>query len=122
MAPAQPPSAPRASKKKKKKTKARGDSANATQMSINGVEASDSEARSPPRASSRPPSPPSQTIPLPQTQADLLATANDLYRQIESAAASALNSGAHAGAGGDEEYWSSLPAHLRSFIRYVFLF
>ncbi|PLW34499.1 hypothetical protein PCASD_09795 [Puccinia coronata f. sp. avenae] len=89
-----------------------------------------------------------------QTQEDLLATANDLYRQIESAAAAALattqypkssnsmlnpnnnnnnnnnnqsstnhhqtghsnsnNSSPHPD---DEAYWTSLPAHLRSFIR-----
>lgn len=43
-----------------------------------------------------------------QAQADLLATASDLYRRIE------------ADPGGipdDDAYWTSLPAHLRTFIR-----
>ncbi|KAG0140248.1 hypothetical protein CROQUDRAFT_53542 [Cronartium quercuum f. sp. fusiforme G11] len=83
-----------------------------------------------------------------QTQEDLLATANDLYRQIETAAAAALashlspqslanignnnatqTSGAIQGGGStqseyghaphpdDDAYWTSLPSHLRSFIR-----
>ncbi|KNF03880.1 hypothetical protein PSTG_02968 [Puccinia striiformis f. sp. tritici PST-78] len=82
-----------------------------------------------------------------QTQEDLLATANDLYRQIESAAAAALattqypkssnsilnsnnsnqssthhqsghsNSNNHSPHPDDDAYWTSLPAHLRSFIR-----
>ncbi|KAA1081688.1 hypothetical protein PGTUg99_028186 [Puccinia graminis f. sp. tritici] len=82
-----------------------------------------------------------------QTQEDLLATANDLYRQIESAAAAALattqypksnnsihnsnnqnqsstnhqsghsNSNNHSPHPDDDAYWNSLPAHLRSFIR-----
>jgi hypothetical protein len=123
MAFAQPLPSSKSNKKKKKKSKARSGPGNplASQTGVNGLDASDSETRSPPRASSRPSSPPTQTIPLPQTQADLLATANDLYRQIENAAASAIHGGAHAGAGGDEEYWSNLPAHLRSFIRCVSL-
>ncbi|CAH7684202.1 hypothetical protein BY996DRAFT_4587717 [Phakopsora pachyrhizi] len=83
-----------------------------------------------------------------QTQEDLLATANDLYRQIETAAAAALAShlspqslasiGNNSSSQGsdsksspgnfssqngnsphpdDDAYWSSLPSHLRSFIR-----
>ena len=63
------------------------------------------------------------------TQSELLATANDLYRQIESAAAAAL-AGAPGGPNGslarglpgadeavDDAYWLSLPSHLRSFIK-----
>lgn len=83
-----------------------------------------------------------------QTQEDLLATANDLYRQIETAAAAALashlspqslanignnnspasggiqgggsghsNQNGHAPHPDDDAYWTSLPSHLRSFIR-----
>ncbi|MBW0505640.1 hypothetical protein O181_045355 [Austropuccinia psidii MF-1] len=92
-----------------------------------------------------------------QTQEDLLATANDLYRQIETAAAAALashlspqslanitnnngnnnntnnstlpssnnlisgtsshSSNQHSNHPDDDTYWTSLPAHLRSFIR-----
>lgn len=72
------------------------------------------------------------------TQQELLATANELYRQIETAAAAALastapNSGRPTPASNnrsmppppmpmpgdetDDAYWSSLPAHLRSFIK-----
>ena len=62
---------------------------------------------------------------LNQAQSDLLATANDLYRQIESAAAAALaghlpptgNLPARGEETTDDAYWSSLPHHLRSFIR-----
>ena len=62
---------------------------------------------------------------LNQAQSDLLATANDLYRQIESAAAAALaghlpptgNLPARGDETADDAYWSSLPNHLRSFIR-----
>ena len=43
-----------------------------------------------------------------QVQADLLATASDLYRRIEA--------DPH-GLRDDEAYWKSLPAHLRTFIR-----
>lgn len=43
-----------------------------------------------------------------QVQADLLATASDLYRRIEA--------DPH-GLPDDEAYWTSLPAHLRTFIR-----
>ncbi|WFD27594.1 Stress response protein nst1 [Malassezia nana] len=43
-----------------------------------------------------------------QVQADLLATASDLYRRIEA--------DPH-GLPEDEAYWTSLPAHLRTFIR-----
>lgn len=63
---------------------------------------------------------------------DLLSTASDLYRQIEAAAASALSthpsfaasfppppssSNGQSGAATDEAYWTSLPQHLRQFIR-----
>jgi hypothetical protein len=63
------------------------------------------------------------------TQQELLATANELYKQIEQAAAAALASGPANGNGGttpggmgvpadtDDAYWLSLPAHLRSFIK-----
>jgi hypothetical protein len=58
------------------------------------------------------------------TQQELLATANELYKQIEQAAAAALASGPGAVStnGGppsdtDDAYWLSLPAHLRSFIK-----
>lgn len=73
------------------------------------------------------------------TPSDLLSTASDLYRQIEAAAASALsthpsfaasfppppsgtpNSGGHNNGtqttATDEAYWTSLPQHLRQFIR-----
>ncbi len=62
---------------------------------------------------------------LNQAQSDLLATANDLYRQIESAAAAALaghlpptgNLPNRGDETADDAYWSSLPNHLRSFIR-----
>ena len=43
-----------------------------------------------------------------QVQTDLLATASDLYRRIE-ADPGALSD--------DDAYWTSLPAHLRTFIR-----
>lgn len=43
-----------------------------------------------------------------QVQADLLATASDLYRRIEADPV---------GLPDDEAYWTSLPAHLRTFIR-----
>lgn len=83
---------------------------------------------------------PSSTTAAAATHEALLGTANDLYKQIENAAAAAL-SGAHAGqqrggnagvnaasfstslfpaaTGGEEDdaYWLSLPSHLRSFIR-----
>jgi hypothetical protein len=63
---------------------------------------------------------------------DLLSTASDLYRQIEAAAASALSThpsfaasfpppppgtGLPGAAATDEAYWTSLPQHLRQFIR-----
>ena len=55
------------------------------------------------------------------TQSELLATANDLYRQIESAATAALagapGTNGRNGVEGDDQYWQSLPAHLRSFIK-----
>lgn len=43
-----------------------------------------------------------------QAQADLLATASDLYRRIEADPQ---------GLPDDDAYWTSLPAHLRTFIR-----
>ncbi|WFC99961.1 Stress response protein nst1 [Malassezia yamatoensis] len=43
-----------------------------------------------------------------QVQADVLATASDLYRRIEADPV---------GLPDDEAYWTSLPAHLRTFIR-----
>jgi hypothetical protein len=43
-----------------------------------------------------------------QAQADLLATASDLYRRIEADPQ---------GIPDDDAYWTSLPAHLRTFIR-----
>ena len=43
-----------------------------------------------------------------QVQADLLTTASDLYRRIETDPHGFLY---------DEAYWSSLPTHLRTFIR-----
>jgi hypothetical protein len=62
------------------------------------------------------------------TPSDLLSTASDLYRQIEAAAASALSTHPSfaasfpppppgTGATTDEAYWTSLPQHLRQFIR-----
>lgn len=57
---------------------------------------------------------------------DLLSTASDLYRQIEAAAASALSTHPSfaasfppppTGTATDEAYWTSLPQHLRQFIR-----
>lgn len=62
------------------------------------------------------------------TPSDLLSTASDLYRQIEAAAASALSTHPSfaasfpppppgTGAATDEAYWTSLPQHLRQFIR-----
>lgn len=106
--PQPPPQKPSTHKKKKKKSAKR-------------VGPSDEDLATSPDIS-RPQHSLSSSLPsIPQTQAELLATANDLYRQIETAAASALSSGAHGGAG-DDEYWNNLPAHLRSFIRYIYLF
>ena len=70
-----------ASKKKKKKTKRAGDALDDSAPSLAATA---------------------------QVQADLLATASDLYRRIEADPA---------GLPDDEAYWTSLPAHLRTFIR-----
>lgn len=86
-----------------------------------------------------PPSPTDSASSLPPLEdvsaspTDLLSTASDLYRQIEAAAASALSTHPSFaasfppppdGTGGhppttDEAYWTSLPQHLRQFIRCV---
>lgn len=42
-------------------------------------------------------------------QAELLATANDLYRRMDA--------DPQGGIADDDEYWASLPAHIRNFVR-----
>jgi hypothetical protein len=42
-------------------------------------------------------------------QAELLATANDLYRRIDADPSN--------GIADNDEYWSSLPSHIRNFVR-----
>lgn len=44
-------------------------------------------------------------------QAELLATANELYRRMDADPAGGM------GVASDEEYWASLPAHIRNFVR-----
>ncbi|KAN0065505.1 Stress response protein nst1 [Thecaphora frezii] len=85
------------SKKKKKKSKAK---AKDSDLSAQTYDLDD-------RLSARPPSP-SAISATAQAQADLLATASDLYRRIEA--------DPH-GIPDDDAYWTSLPAHLRTFIR-----
>jgi hypothetical protein len=45
-------------------------------------------------------------------QAELLATANDLYRRMDA--------DPQGGIADDDEYWASLPGHIRSFVSYLF--
>ena len=89
-------------------------------------------ARPSSRTSPAPPAPPNFVNPphphAHSSPSDLLSTASDLYRQIEAAAASALSTHPSfaasfpppppgTGAATDEAYWTSLPQHLRQFIR-----
>ncbi|EPQ30909.1 uncharacterized protein PFL1_01807 [Pseudozyma flocculosa PF-1] len=85
------------SKKKKKKSKAKARDAD---LVAQGYDIDD-------RLGPRPTSP-SAISATAQAQADLLATASDLYRRIEA--------DPH-GIPDDDAYWTSLPAHLRTFIR-----
>ncbi|KAI3613899.1 hypothetical protein CBS9595_004076 [Malassezia furfur] len=85
---AAPPAAPTAAKKKKKKTK--------RAAAAPGAPAPEPDGLAPTLAATA------------QVQADLLATASDLYRRIEADPV---------GLPDDEAYWTSLPAHLRTFIR-----
>ena len=138
-----------AKKRAAKKKKAGGASAGVADGSAAGLAATPTQ---PPTVATVPlqangltaAAPATTTAALAHSQADLLATANDLYRQIESAAAAALAnhlppgslasagmaSFSQNGVGGaaaalpprasdetDDAYWLSLPSHLRSFIR-----
>jgi hypothetical protein len=47
-------------------------------------------------------------------QAELLATANDLYRRMDA--------DPQGGIADDDEYWASLPAHIRNFVRLSVVF
>ncbi|EIM84195.1 uncharacterized protein STEHIDRAFT_123056, partial [Stereum hirsutum FP-91666 SS1] len=47
-------------------------------------------------------------------QAELLATANELYRRMDADPAGGL------GIASDEEYWASLPAHIRNFAQAMY--
>ncbi|PWN48739.1 hypothetical protein IE53DRAFT_363668 [Violaceomyces palustris] len=89
------------SKKKKKKSKSKSKDAEA----VNGQEYDSPTMNS--AAHPRPRSPGAYSATA-KAQADLLATASDLYRRIEADPQ---------GIPDDDAYWTSLPAHLRTFIR-----
>jgi hypothetical protein len=124
-APATPPSA--AAKKKKKNKAARSTGGGALMLNAEVKQAlsaletevdllADALVDSPPRSpsTSRSLSPSPDAAPPPATaaaQAELLATAHELYRRLDA------DPGARLGA--DAAYWASLPAHIRSFVRAV---
>lgn len=81
-------------KKKKKKSKAKAKEIDSSIDGQNGL--------------GQRPTSPSAISATAQAQADLLATASDLYRRIEADPQ---------GIPDDDAYWTSLPAHLRTFIR-----
>lgn len=129
-----------ASSKAKKKKKAKAKKAAAQQELAHAEQYGDEDEDDdlPPLEDvdeSSPPPPLTGQAPYPYphpsaTPSDLLSTASDLYRQIEAAAASALSThpsfaasfppppnSANGGQTTDEAYWTSLPQHLRQFIR-----